>query len=78
MIGLATRFIEGNAMKITVNGKEEQLEATLSIAGYLEKKGVQGNAVVERNFVIVKRGTYSEVELQDGDQLEVVQMMAGG
>ena len=65
-------------MKITVNGKEEQLDATLSIAGYLEKKGVQGNAVVERNFVIVKRGTYSEVELQDGDQLEVVQMMAGG
>jgi len=65
-------------MKITVNGKEEQLDATLSIAAYLEKKGVQGNAVVERNFVIVKRGTYSEVELQDGDQLEVVQMMAGG
>jgi thiamine biosynthesis protein ThiS len=56
----------------------EDLEAPVTIAKFLEIKGVTGNAVVERNLVIVKRDTYDEVELQDGDQLEVVQAMAGG
>ena len=65
-------------MTIIVNGKLEELESPISVADYLEKKGVQGNAVVERNLVIVKRGTYADVQIQDGDKLEVVQMMAGG
>ncbi len=50
----------------------------MSISDYLKLKGVQGNAVVERNLVIVKRGNYDDVQIQDNDKLEIVQMMAGG
>ena len=65
-------------MTIIVNGKLDELDGPMSIADYLKLKGVQGNAVVERNLVIVKKGTYEDVQIQDGDKLEIVQMMAGG
>jgi thiamine biosynthesis protein ThiS len=65
-------------MKIIVNGKLDELDGPVTVAEYLKSKGVQDNAVVERNLVIVKRGTYGEVEIHDGDKLEIVQMMAGG
>ena len=65
-------------MKIIVNGNLEELESPTSISDFLKAKGVQGNAVVERNLVIVKKDAYGEVQIQDGDQIEVVQMMAGG
>ena len=65
-------------MRILVNGKLEDIDGPISIAAYLQKKGVKGNAVVERNLVIVKRDTYDQVQIQDSDQLEIVQMMAGG
>ena len=64
--------------RIQVNGKEEQIADELTIAQFLQGKGVSETALVERNFEIVKRDRYQEIRLQDGDQLEVVQMMAGG
>ena len=65
-------------LRIQVNGKVEQLTEAVSIAQFLEGKGVSPTALVERNAEIVKRDRYTEVRLQDGDELEVVQMMAGG
>jgi sulfur carrier protein len=65
-------------LRILVNGKLEDLEGPVTISQFLAQKGVKGNAVVEHNLIIVKRDTYDQVELQDGDQLEVVQAMAGG
>lgn len=65
-------------LRIVVNGKEQVVERPLTIAAFLETKGVGRTAVVERNLEIVNRDCYDEIELQDGDQLEVVQMMAGG
>lgn len=64
--------------RIVVNGKEEQIAGELTIAQFLQGKGVSETALVERNMEIVKRDRYHEVQLQDGDELEVVQMMAGG
>lgn len=65
-------------VRIVVNGKLEDLAEPLTIAEYLRRKGVTGRAVVERNLQIVKRDTYDDVMIQEGDQLEIVQMMAGG
>ena len=64
--------------RIVVNGKEEQIAGELTIAQFLQGKGVSETALVERNMEIVKRDRYHDVQLQDGDELEVVQMMAGG
>lgn len=63
---------------IVVNGKPETIENGLTIARFLDSKGVSKTALVERNREIVKRDLYPDVALQDGDELEVVQMMAGG
>jgi thiamine biosynthesis protein ThiS len=65
-------------LRIIVNGKLDELDSPITISDYLKLKGVQGNAVVERNLIIVKRDAYGEVQIQDNDKLEIVQMMAGG
>lgn len=65
-------------LEIVVNGKAEKLEGPVSIAQFLTSKGVSKTALVERNREIVKRDRYEDIELQNGDELEVVQMMAGG
>lgn len=64
--------------RIVVNGKVEQIQDAITIAEFLQGKGVSETALVELNMEIVKRDRYHEVQLQDGDELEVVQMMAGG
>ncbi len=64
--------------RIVVNGKEEQIQGAVTIAEFLQGKGVSSTTLVERNMEIVKRDRYHEVQLQEGDELEVVQMMAGG
>jgi thiamine biosynthesis protein ThiS len=65
-------------LRIVVNGKLEDLSGPLTISQFLAAKGVSRTALVERNLEIVKRDSYDELQLQDGDELEIVQMMAGG
>lgn len=66
-------------MELTVNGQARAAEGPVSLAEYLERLGLHARmVVVERNREIVPRERYAEVRLEDGDQLEIVQMMAGG
>ena len=66
-------------IRVTVNGGLRQLEEPVTIAAFLEQRNLhQRMVVVEHNLAIVPRDQYAELELQDGDVLEVVQMMAGG
>lgn len=66
-------------IELTVNGKLRQIEGTQTILGFLESRELLPRmVVVEHNGVIVPRDQYGEVILQAGDNLEIVQMMAGG
>ena len=64
---------------ITVNGKQIQLTAEMSVADYLELNNYQINRIaVEMNEEILPKYSYSETMLKDGDRLEVVTFVGGG
>jgi thiamine biosynthesis protein ThiS len=66
-------------MKLVINGDEREIADGATIADFLATKDLRPEmVVVERNGEIVPRGGYSAVALAEGDNLEVVQMMAGG
>ena len=66
-------------MKITVNGKERDVDADVTVRGLLDGLGVRvASVAVERNGTIVPRGTFGEAVLEEGDDLQVVTFVGGG
>ncbi|MBI5752703.1 MAG: sulfur carrier protein ThiS [Hydrogenophilales bacterium] len=64
---------------LTVNGSPQQFEARSNLVRLLENMQLTGKRVaVERNGEIVPRSQYTQVELLDGDQLEIVVAVGGG
>ncbi|NMG50395.1 sulfur carrier protein ThiS [Azoarcus communis] len=66
-------------IRITLNGQVETLEDGLTVLALLAQRGLVGKRLaVERNGEIVPRARHGEVELTDGDQLEIVVAVGGG
>jgi thiamine biosynthesis protein ThiS len=66
-------------LRVTINGKERRLEATLSVHALLAELGLDpAKIAVERNLEIVPRSRYGDVTVADGDKLEFVQFIGGG
>jgi thiamine biosynthesis protein ThiS len=66
-------------ISLTINGRDVQLASAMTIAQLLETKNLHAKiVVVEHNREIVPRERYGAVLLGAGDELEIVQMMAGG
>ena len=66
-------------IRITVNGEQREIDGPATIADFLERHALNARmVVVEHNSAIVPRDRYSEVTLSEDDNLEIVQMMAGG
>jgi thiamine biosynthesis protein ThiS len=64
---------------ILVNGRKEPIEPGETVAGLLERLGLQARyALVERNGEPVERARYGEVQLASGDRLVVARPVAGG
>ncbi|HEY3331513.1 MAG TPA: sulfur carrier protein ThiS [Capsulimonadaceae bacterium] len=64
---------------ITVNGDERQLNNPKTLSEFLAECGIPERIVViEHNGVIIARPKFGETTIQEGDNLEIVQMMAGG
>ncbi len=69
-------------MKIKVNGEEKKIEldqdnALLSKA--LNLMGYKSNTIiVELNNLIINSTKWGEVQLKDGDNLEIVSIVGGG
>lgn len=64
---------------IILNGESHKIAAGLVIAGLLENLDLDPTKVaVERNLEIVPKTTYQDVELLNGDRLEIVYFMGGG
>lgn len=65
-------------MTITVNDKVYATDQ-VSIEGFLKKRGFQPQLiVVELNGEILQRSHWDEVQLRDGDILQMAHMVAGG
>ncbi|MEQ9144571.1 MAG: sulfur carrier protein ThiS [Parvibaculaceae bacterium] len=66
-------------MTLTINGERHTFDGPLTIAGLLVKLGLDPQKLaVEHNLEIVPRSTYAEVNVKDGDTLELVQFVGGG
>ena len=66
-------------IRLVLNGQPERLDAPLTVAGLLERRGLAGKRVaVERNGEIVPRGQHAATQLAEGDVLEIVVAVGGG
>ena len=64
---------------IRVNGEHRRIFAGLSIADLANELGLNpAKVAVERNLVIVPRSTLADVNVEDGDEIEIVTFVGGG
>lgn len=66
-------------MKVEVNGKSREFVAGGSVLALLVELEIDPRmVVVERNREIVRRDDLDRIEVDDGDQFEIVQFVGGG
>jgi len=66
-------------IEVTINGDRRQVDRGQTLAEFLSGLRLEPRmVVVERNGEIVARDRLAETPVQEGDTLEIVQMMAGG
>ncbi|GGB31742.1 thiazole synthase [Sphingomonas metalli] len=66
-------------VSITVNGEHKRVAAGLSLAQLASELGlVPEKVAVERNLEVVPRSTLAEVQVEDGDDIEIVHFVGGG
>jgi sulfur carrier protein len=65
-------------MRLTVNGEEREVAATV-IAALVAELGLDPRKVaVEQNLEIVPRSQHPSAHLAEGDRIEIVQFVGGG
>lgn len=68
-----------DTIRVQLNGKERDLRSGLTVRALLESLEIlPGMVVVERNREILSRARYDEVEVREGDRLELVHFVGGG
>lgn len=68
-----------DTITITVNGEARAVAAGLTVERLLEALGLHPRmVVVEHNREILDRARYGQVEIGDGDVLELVHFVGGG
>ncbi len=66
-------------MKLQINGEARELEEPMTIAQLIEHLKLDGRQVaVERNRELVRKTDFGDIELLDGDELEIVTFVGGG
>ena len=65
-------------MKLVLNGKEREVRAT-HVEELVAELGLPlAAALVEHNGTALLRSEWAKTNLQDGDRLEIIRMVAGG
>lgn len=66
-------------MKITVNGKSQEVAPGTTVAQLVATLGVKSDRIAtERNLSIVPKAQYAATVLAEGDKLEIVTFVGGG
>jgi thiazole synthase len=66
-------------VSITVNGEPRRVPKGISVADLALELGLEPTRVaVERNLEIVPRSTLAGIEVEDGDDYEIVTFVGGG
>lgn len=68
-----------SACKVKINGRQESVAERTTIAELLQAQGLRSEwVVVEHNGNALIRARFPEIELEEGDRLEIVRAVAGG
>jgi thiazole synthase len=66
-------------VSVRVNGQHRRVPKGISIADLALELGLEpAKVAVERNLEIVPRSTLGQVEVEDGDDYEIVTFVGGG
>ena len=66
-------------MQIHVNGQTREMPESITVLELLERLDLRPRRVaVERNKRIVRRASFAEAELGEGDRVEIVTLVGGG
>jgi sulfur carrier protein len=66
-------------LTIQFNGETRKLDAAITVAALIAELPLAGKRfAVERNGEIVPKSQLADVEIQDGDRLEIVIAVGGG
>jgi thiamine biosynthesis protein ThiS len=64
---------------ITLNGERFELDQPMSVAALLAKLEIDPRRVaIEHNLNIIKRQTYPDILIGEGDTVEIVNFVGGG
>ncbi len=66
-------------MRVTINAVEESIPDNLSVVDLLVRLKVEPlRAAVEINENLVRRATWTQTIVRDGDRVEIVTLVGGG
>lgn len=68
-------------LTLQINGEAVVLDAPVSVGELVERRTGRARPLgvaVARNREVVPRSTWDEVEVEDGDEIELVGVMQGG
>jgi sulfur carrier protein len=64
---------------IILNGDPHQIVRPVTVTELLAQLSIDARRVaVEHNMVVLKRSTFNEVVVREGDQVEIVNFVGGG
>jgi thiamine biosynthesis protein ThiS len=66
-------------MQVTINGKSRSFEVPPSVSALLEALSLSATAtIVELNGEVLKKARFGDTVVQEGDRLELIQLVGGG
>lgn len=65
-------------IRIVVNGKEEEIEAGTTVEKLLEARGMKSRTAVWINGTQLLLAEYPTHVVEDGDQIKLLRVVAGG
>ena len=69
----------GMESSVIVNGERMEIRLPLTLEEFLVSRGLRPRGVVvERNGEAASPSEFSDIDLQEGDRLEIVRVVAGG
>jgi thiamine biosynthesis protein ThiS len=68
-----------DSIDLVVNGQSRSIRAGATVADLIRELGLNSQLVaVELNRQLVRKATFSEHPLRDGDRVEIVEFVGGG
>ncbi len=70
---------EGKTINVRLNGKDREVDSGLSVRELVESLDLNPQLiVVELNREILSRDCFGEIQVSEGDQVELVHFVGGG